>query len=68
MKETEKRTPVKLPDQWRRELEKMSEETGIAMSHLMAMATISMLINYQNKGSFIFADLLNPDHKNGRKE
>ncbi|WP_157788950.1 hypothetical protein [Rhodococcus rhodochrous] len=60
-----KRTPVKLPDQWREELEKMSEETGIAMSHLMAMATISMLVNYRTKGAFIFADLLNPEHKKG---
>jgi|HigsolmetaAR205D_1030408.scaffolds.fasta_scaffold00586_24 hypothetical protein len=67
MKESDsnKRTPVKLPDHWRNELEKMSEETGIAMSHLMAMATISMLVNYRIKGAFIFADLLNPEHKKG---
>lgn len=58
-----KRTPVKLPDQWRNELEKMSEETGVAMSHLMAMATISMLVNYRTQGGSIFAQLINPEHK-----
>lgn len=41
----------------------MAEETGVAQSHLIRMAAHSLVVNYEMKGSFIFADLLNPDHK-----
>jgi hypothetical protein len=41
----------------------MSQETGIPQAQLVNLATISMLANYKKKGSFIFVDLLNPEHK-----
>ena len=41
----------------------MAEETGMSQATLVNLATISMLENYKTKGSFIFADLLNPEHK-----
>lgn len=55
--------PVKFPGHVKKQIEDMSEETGITQAALIKMATQSMLINYKNKGSFIFADLLNPEHK-----
>jgi hypothetical protein len=58
-----KRLSVYFPPEVKAALEKMSEETGLAQTQLVVMATHSMLINYQTKGSFIFADLLNPEHK-----
>jgi len=60
---TIKKLPISLTDDIKKRLEKMAEETGIPMSSLIRMATLSMLSNYEMKGSFIFADLLNPDHK-----
>jgi hypothetical protein len=47
----------------KRALEQMSSETGLSQTQLIILATISMLANYQSKGSAIFADLLNPEHK-----
>jgi hypothetical protein len=58
-----KRMPITFPSTVKRSLEKMSEETGISQGQLVLLATQSMLVNYQNKGSFIFADLLNPEYK-----
>jgi hypothetical protein len=54
---------VYLTDKPKKSLEEMSKETGIPQAQLINLATISMLENYKVKGSFIFADLLNPDHK-----
>lgn len=64
MKDHSKRFPVSIPDSYKQELESMSKETGIAQGQLVMLATISMLVNYREKGAFIFADLLNPEHKN----
>jgi len=51
----------------KKDLEEMSKETGMSQAALIKLATISMLENYKQKGSFIFVDLLNPEHKEGGK-
>ncbi|AIF45745.1 hypothetical protein [Virgibacillus sp. SK37] len=60
--------PVSFPTDVKEKLAKMSDETGINQSNLIRMATHSMIINYESKGSFIFADLLNPQHKENHKK
>ena len=45
-------------------LEEMANETGMSQATLVNLATISLLENYKTKGSFVFVDLLNPEHKN----
>ena len=55
--------PVRLPEELKKKLASMSEETDLPQSVLIRMATYSLVVNYEQKGSFIFADLLNPDHK-----
>lgn len=63
MSEKEKKLTVPFPVEHKALLEKMSAETGISQTQLVVLATISMLVNYKQKGSDIFADLLNPEHK-----
>lgn len=63
MQEQSKRTVVALPDSLKSDLKTMSDETGISMAQLIVMATHSLVANYKNKGTFIFVDLLNPEHK-----
>lgn len=58
--------PVKLPDDLKKDLAQMAKETDMPQSTLIRLATYSLVANYQEKGSFIFADLLNPDHKSRR--
>lgn len=57
---------VNLPEETKKSLEAMSKETGLSQANLIRLATLSLLENYDSKGSFIFADLLNPDHKGGK--
>jgi hypothetical protein len=47
----------------KKRLEEMSDEINIPQTTLINLALISMLENYEQKGSFIFVDLLNPEHK-----
>jgi hypothetical protein len=54
---------VNVPDDLKAGLERMSEETMIPQTTLVNMAIQSLVANYEVKGSFIFADLLNPDHR-----
>jgi hypothetical protein len=54
---------VNVPDDLKAGLERMSEETMIPQTTLVNMAIQSLVANYETKGSFIFADLLNPDHR-----
>lgn len=54
---------VNLRTELKDELKEMSKELGLSQTDLIRMATESLIVNYRNKGSFIFADLLNPDHK-----
>ncbi|MGW9019076.1 hypothetical protein [Priestia megaterium] len=60
---TLKKTPVSLPENLKYELEKMSVEVGLSQNQLLVMAAQSLVANYKEKGSFIFADLLNPGHR-----
>jgi hypothetical protein len=64
---TKKGITVHLTEGPKKRLEEMSEETGIPQAQLINMATISMLENYKVKGSFVFVDLLNPEHKANKK-
>lgn len=58
-----KRLPINMPESLKTELEKMSEEVGLSQNQLAVMALHSLVANYELKGSFIFADLLNPEHR-----
>lgn len=55
--------PVRLPDKLKIDLEQMAAETDISQAKLIKLSTYSLVANYQAKGSLIFVDLLNPDHK-----
>ncbi|QSX24485.1 hypothetical protein [Priestia megaterium] len=61
---TIKKMPVSLPESVKEDLEKMSTEVGLSQNQLLVMAAQSLLANYETKGSFIFVDLLNPEHRN----
>ncbi|MGG0753112.1 ribbon-helix-helix domain-containing protein [Brevibacillus laterosporus] len=63
MKDLNKRLAVAFPEKLKEEMKIMSKDTGIAQTTLVVMAMQSLIANYKNKGSFIFADLLNPDYK-----
>lgn len=52
-----------LTDDLKKRVEKMSEETRLSQNQLAVMALHSLVANYEQKGSFIFADLLNPENK-----
>ena len=52
-----------MPETLKERLEKMSDELGLSQNQLAVMALQSLVVNYEVKGSFIFADLLNPDHR-----
>ncbi|WP_176586028.1 hypothetical protein [Priestia megaterium] len=58
-----KKMPVSLPESVKQDLEKMSAEVGLSQNQLLVMAAQSLLANYKAKGSSIFADLLNPEHR-----
>ena len=58
-----KRMLLYLTDDLKKRVEKMSEETRLSQNQLAVMALHSLVANYEQKGSFIFADLLNPENK-----
>ncbi|MGE7191990.1 hypothetical protein [Lysinibacillus fusiformis] len=58
---------IDLPPVAKEELVRMAEETNMSQAALIKLATLSLLENYKHKGAFIFADLLNPEHKENRK-
>ncbi|MDT9027465.1 hypothetical protein [Rossellomorea yichunensis] len=60
---TIKKLTVSMPDSVKKGLEKMSVEVGMSQNQLFVIAAQSLLANYEAKGSFIFADLLNPEHR-----
>lgn len=62
MNEKEK-LQVIMPSPLKKELEQMAKETGISQNHLTVLALYSLTENYKQKGSFIFGDLLNPEHR-----
>lgn len=55
--------PVRLPDNLKADLAEMARETDMSQATLIKLATYSLVANYKAKGSFIFVDLLNPNHK-----
>lgn len=60
---TKKGITISFSEKHKKSLEDMALETSMSQAALVNLATISMLENYKQKGSFIFADLLNPNHK-----
>lgn len=44
-------------------LEKMSEDLNMSQTNLINLAVASMLANYDEKGSFIFVDLISQKNK-----
>ena len=58
---------IDLPPVAKEELVRMSDETNMSQAALIKLATLSLLENYKHKGAFIFADLLNPEHKENRR-
>ncbi|MEK5105088.1 hypothetical protein MKX83_24405 [Cytobacillus sp. FSL M8-0252] len=62
-----KRLPINMPDALKEDFEKMSEEVGLSQNQLAVMALHSLVANYESKGAFIFADLLNPEHRTNKK-
>jgi len=52
---------VKLSKKHKNMLEKMSSELLISQTSLINLATVSMLKNYEEKGSFILVSILNTD-------
>lgn len=55
------KTSLYMPQSLKDELKQMSEETGLQPNQLTVMAIAALLRNYEKKGSFIFADLINPE-------
>lgn len=63
---TTKRLPLVLPVDLKERLEKMSDETNLSQNQLAVMALYSLIANYQKSGSFIFVDLLDVSHREGK--
>lgn len=59
-----KKMTLTLPVDLKNKLETMSNETYMSQNQLALLAINSLIVNYQNKGSFIFVDLLSADDKN----
>lgn len=57
-----------IPDDLKKRLEAMCDETKLQQSQLVLMALHSLVSNYESKGSFIFADLLNSEHRESRRK
>lgn len=64
---TTKRLPLVLPSNLKERLEKMSDETNLSQNQLAVMALYSLIANYHKSGSFIFADLLDVSHREGKR-
>ncbi len=53
-------------DDLKNQLDSMSQDVGLHQSQLMIMAIQSLVANYEGNSSLIFADLLNPVHREKR--
>lgn len=58
-----KKMPISMPEKLKDELERMADEVGLSQNHLAVLALHSLVKNYESKGTFIFVDLLNPEHR-----
>jgi hypothetical protein len=61
------RLSVYLPVSLKNELEEMAKEVGLKQNQLVVLALHSLVKNYEEKGSFIFVDLLNPSDNKKRR-
>lgn len=52
---------VRLSDKQKSELEEMSADLKISQTNLINLAVASLLANYNQRGAFIFTDILNAD-------
>jgi hypothetical protein len=59
-----KRQSINFPEGLKRDLKEIADETTFSVNDLVVMASYSLVSNYKDKGTFIFADLLNPEHRN----
>lgn len=50
-------------DDLREDLDHMADELNMSKNQLALLALYSLVANYKKRGSFIFVDLLNPEHK-----
>lgn len=50
-------------DDLKEDLDHMADELNMSKNQLALLALYSLVGNYKKSGSFIFADLLNPKHK-----
>ncbi|MFZ2464774.1 MAG: hypothetical protein WAW77_14385 [Caldibacillus thermoamylovorans] len=57
------RLPVIMGDDLREDLDHMADELNMSKNQLALLALYSLVANYKKRGSFIFVDLLNPEHK-----
>lgn len=58
-----KKMTLTMPVDLKNKLETVSKETYMSQNQLVLLAINSLIANYQNKGSFIFVDLLSVDDK-----
>lgn len=61
--EPRKRLVLELNEDLKKEVDQMSKELNMSRNQLGLMALYSLVANYKKSGSFIFVDLLNPEHK-----
>ncbi|PWK05269.1 hypothetical protein [Tumebacillus permanentifrigoris] len=61
------RFTCEMPEGLRDDLDKMGGELRYSRATLINMACASLVANYEAKGSFIFVDLLNPEHRTTKK-
>lgn len=59
--------PVTMESELNEELQRMSDDLNISKNQLTLLALYSLVANYKQNGSYIFADLLNPKYKEPRK-
>lgn len=57
------RLPITMSEDLRADLEEMSKDLNMSKNQLTLLALYSLVANYKKSGSFIFVDLLNPEHK-----
>ncbi|MCC2248997.1 hypothetical protein JUJ52_03365 [Virgibacillus sp. AGTR] len=60
-------TTLAIPKTLKGDLKNMADETGMSVNHLIRLAANSLVVNYKKSGPFIFADLINPEHRENLK-
>lgn len=57
------RLPIVMNDDLKKGLDNMAAELNMSKNQLALLALYSLIANYEKNGSFIFVDLLSPEHK-----